>query len=33
LRASLDRFSVLTWAIGDMTKTVSRLRSALLVHK
>jgi hypothetical protein len=32
-RASLDRFSVLTWAIGDMTKTVSRLRSALLVHK
>jgi hypothetical protein len=33
LRASLDRFSVLTWAIGDMAKTVSRLRSALLVQK
>jgi hypothetical protein len=26
-------FSVLTWAIGDMAKTVSRLRSALLVDK
>ena len=33
LRTSLDRFSVLTWAIGDMAKTVSRLRSALLVDK
>ena len=33
LRVSLDRFSVLTWAIGDMAKTVSRLRSALLVQK
>ncbi len=33
LRTSLDRFSVLTWAIGDMAKTVSRLRSALLVQK
>jgi hypothetical protein len=33
LRASLDRFSVLTWAIGDMAKTVSRLRSAMLVQK
>ena len=33
LRASLDRFSVLTWAIGDMAKTVGRLRSALLVQK
>ena len=33
LRESLDRFSVLTWAIGDMVKTVGRLRSALLVQK
>jgi hypothetical protein len=33
LQASLDRFSVLTWAIGDMAKTVSRLRTALLVQK
>jgi hypothetical protein len=33
LRASLDRFSVLTWAIGDMAKTVARLRGALLVQK
>ena len=33
LRASLDRFSVLTWAIGDMANTVSRLRNALLVQK
>jgi hypothetical protein len=33
LRTSLDRFSVLTWAISDMAKTVGRLRSALLVQK
>ena len=33
LRASLDRFSVLTWAIGDMAKTVARLRATLLVQK
>jgi uncharacterized MAPEG superfamily protein len=33
LRVSLDRFSVLTWAIGDMANTVARLRSALLVQK
>jgi hypothetical protein len=33
LRTSLDRFSVLTWAIGDMAKTVARLRGALLVQK
>ena len=33
LRTSLDRFSVLTWAIGDMARTVARLRAALLVQK
>jgi hypothetical protein len=33
LRTTLDRFSVLTWAIGDMAKTVSRLRSAVLLRK
>ena len=33
LRTTLDRFSVLTWAIGDMAKTVGRIRSTLLVHK
>jgi hypothetical protein len=33
LRVSLDRFSVLTWAIGDMAKTVGRLRSTLLPQK
>ena len=33
LRTSLDRFSVLTWAIGDMAKTVGKLRSTLLVQK
>ena len=33
LRTTLDRFSVLTWAIGDMAKTVGRLRSTLLVQK
>jgi hypothetical protein len=33
LRITLDRFSVLTWAIGDMAKTVGRLRSGLLIQK
>jgi hypothetical protein len=33
LRVTLDRFSVLTWAIGDMAKTVGRLRSGLLIQK
>ena len=33
LRTSLDRFSVLTWAIGDMAKTVGRIRSTLLIQK
>jgi site-specific recombinase len=33
LRTTLDRFSVLTWAIGDMAKTVSRVRRMLLVQK
>jgi nitrogen fixation protein FixH len=33
LRATLDRFSVLTWAIGDIARTVGRLRSGLLIQK
>ena len=33
LRATLDRFAVLTWALGDAAKTVGKLRSALLVQK
>jgi hypothetical protein len=33
LRTTLDRFSVLSWAIGDMAKTIGRIRSALLVQK
>jgi hypothetical protein len=33
LRTTLDRFSVLTWAIGDMAKTVGRIRSTLLIQK
>jgi hypothetical protein len=33
LRTTLDRFSVLTWAIGDMAKTAGRIRSTLLIRK
>jgi hypothetical protein len=33
LRTTLDRFSVLTWALGDVAKTVGELRSAVLVRK
>ncbi len=33
LRGSLDRFSVLTWAIEDVAKTVGELRSAVLIRK
>jgi hypothetical protein len=33
LRVTLDRFSVLTWALGDAAKTVGPLRSALIVQK
>ena len=33
LRTTLDRFSVLTWALGDAARTASRLRSAMLVRK
>ena len=33
LRATLDRFSVLTWALGDVAKTIGQLRSAVLVRK
>jgi hypothetical protein len=33
LNATLERFSVLTWAIGDVARTVSGVRAALLVRK
>ncbi|MEO8290930.1 MAG: hypothetical protein ABI649_08065 [Gaiellaceae bacterium] len=33
LNATLERFSVLTWAIGDVAKTVTEVRSALIVRK
>jgi hypothetical protein len=33
LQTTLDRFSVLTWALGDVAKTVGDLRSAFLVEK
>ena len=33
LRVTLDRFSVLTWALGDVAKTIGELRSAVLVRK
>jgi uncharacterized membrane protein YcfT len=33
LNTTLERFSVLTWALGDVAKTVGELRSTLLVRK
>jgi hypothetical protein len=33
LKATLDRFSVLSWALGDVAKTIGELRSAVLVRK
>jgi predicted RNase H-like nuclease (RuvC/YqgF family) len=33
LNASLERLSVLTWAIGDAAKTVSKLRTAVTLRK
>jgi outer membrane murein-binding lipoprotein Lpp len=33
LRTTLDRFSVLTWAFGDVAKTVGEVRNAVLVRK
>jgi outer membrane murein-binding lipoprotein Lpp len=33
LKATLDRFSVLSWALGDVAKTIGALRSAVLVRK
>jgi hypothetical protein len=33
LRRTMERFSVLTWALGDVLKTVGEMRSALLVRK
>jgi hypothetical protein len=33
LRVTVDRFSVLTWALGDMAKTIGELRNAAVVRK
>jgi chromosome segregation ATPase len=33
LDASLERLSVLTWALGDVSKAVSQVRSAVLLRK
>ena len=33
LKVTLDRFSVLTWALGDVAKTIGEVRSAVTVRK
>ena len=33
LDASLERLSVLTWALGDVSKAISQVRSAVLLRK
>jgi uncharacterized protein YoxC len=33
LNASMERLSVLTWALGDVAKTVSDVRSAVTLRK
>ena len=33
LSESLERLSVLTWALGDVGKTISQLRSAIVLKK
>jgi SMC interacting uncharacterized protein involved in chromosome segregation len=33
LNASLERLSVLTWAIGDVSNTVSQIRKAVILRK
>jgi uncharacterized protein YoxC len=33
LNASMERLSVLTWALGDVAKTVSDVRSAITLRK
>jgi len=33
LNASMERLSVLTWALGDVAKTVSQVRSAVTLRK
>jgi Flp pilus assembly protein TadB len=33
LDRSLDRLSVLTWALGDVSKTISHVRSAVTLRK
>jgi hypothetical protein len=33
VQASLERLSVLTWALGDVGKTISQVRSAVILRK
>ncbi|HEY7004155.1 MAG TPA: hypothetical protein VH281_07725 [Gaiellaceae bacterium] len=33
LKVTLDRFSVLTWALGDVAETIGELRRTLVVRK
>jgi hypothetical protein len=33
LKASMEQLSVLTWALGDVAKTVSQVRSAVTLRK
>jgi uncharacterized protein YoxC len=33
LNASMEQLSVLTWALGDVAKTVSQMRSAVTLRK
>jgi prefoldin subunit 5 len=33
LQGSMERLSVLTWALGDVGKTISQVRSAVIPHK
>ena len=33
VQASLERLSVLTWALGDVSKTISQVRSAVTLRK
>jgi hypothetical protein len=33
LDASMERLSVLTWALGDVSKTISHIRSAVMPRK
>jgi cell division protein FtsB len=33
LDGSLERLSILTWALGDVSKTISHVRSAVMLRK